>query len=136
MQRHLPIPIPYIPGSRNLKFFLHHDVGGIVFESSAFKRDSRVDLRFVLVLYDDSGKSCVFRGLYRGAGVGYFGRFGFYTHFRTISRDNVLEVSFFSRVHATLQPAMSVGPSVRPSVTLCFYGVYGRFGGYSSCPTA
>ena len=40
--------------------------------------------------------------------------------------------SFFSRVHATLQPALSVGLSVRPSVTLCFFGVYWRF---CSCPT-
>ena len=39
---------------------------------------------------------------------------------------------FFSRMHATLQPALSVGRSV----TLCFSGVYVRFWGYSSCPTA
>ena len=37
----------------------------------------------------------------------------------------------FSRVHATLQPAMSVGrsvgPSVRPSVRVSFFGVTGGF---------
>ena len=37
----------------------------------------------------------------------------------------------FSRVHATLQPAMSVGrsvgPSVRPSVRISFFGVTGGF---------
>ena len=35
--------------------------------------------------------------------------------------------SFFSRVHATLQPAMSVGRSVRRSVRVNFFGFTGVF---------
>ena len=68
--------------------------------------------------------------------------------------------TFLSRVHVTLQPAMSVGrsvhwavppsvflslcptirlsirPFVRPLVALCHFDVYRQFLGYSSCPTA
>ena len=39
-------------------------------------------------------------------------------------------------MHATLQPALSVHPSIGWSVTLSFFGVYGRFWGYCSCPIA
>ena len=44
-------------------------------------------------------------------------------------------IGIFSRV--LYNPLCSlVSWSVRPSVTLCFFGVYGRFWGYCSCPTA
>ena len=41
---------------------------------------------------------------------------------------------FFSRMHATLQPAMSVSRSVGASVTVCFSGIYGPSLKYCSCP--
>ena len=42
----------------------------------------------------------------------------------------------FIRVHATLQPALSVCLSVRLSVPLSFFSAYGRFWSYCSCPIA
>ena len=39
-----------------------------------------------------------------------------------------LIVDFLVACYATLHPALSVRPSVRPSVTLYFFGVYGVFG--------
>ena len=46
------------------------------------------------------------------------------------------DLSIFSRVHATLQPTLSVCLSVGRLVTLSFFRVYWQFGGYCSCPTA
>ena len=39
-----------------------------------------------------------------------------------------LDMEIISRVHATIQPTLSVGWSVRPSVTLAFLAFSGGFG--------